>query len=89
MEQLFFEPGEKLKTLALVFLCLGSLVSISVTIVCFFNGEILKGVLLLVLGPIVSWVISLPIYGFGTLIARITSMERISRYGHASNQYKK
>ena len=89
MEKLFFEPGEKLKLLAIVIFILASLISVGVSLAFFLTGKILFGVFFLTGGPIASWVISLPVYGFGSLIARITNMERMTRYSRSSEQYKK
>ena len=89
MHNLFREPGEKLKTLAVIFLCAGGLISVCVAIIFFFDGKLLWGALFLAAGPILSWALSLPVYGFGVLIERITRMERLARYGHSNGSYQK
>jgi len=73
---MFDNVGGKIKSLAKVFCWLGIFVSIIVGIAMIlismnsYNGEIfsLIGVVIIILGSILSWIGSLLIYGFGELV---------------------
>ena len=44
------------------------------------------GILLVILGPVFSWLASVPIYGFGELIDKATAIEHNTRGGAPINQ---
>ena len=62
--------GDKIKNLAQVLFVLGAIVDISLGIILMGTDEdlIIFGLLLILLGPVVTWVSSWLLYGFGQLI---------------------
>jgi len=76
-DRLFSNIGEKIKSLAVVSFIVGAISCIIGGIVVFalvdpnmYNSSplILEGILLIVLGPILSWIGSWVLYGFGELV---------------------
>lgn len=65
---MFSNIGEKIKTLAEVICIIGIVVSIIAAIVMFSNSEIGLGFLLLILAPLLFWISSFALYGFGEII---------------------
>lgn len=65
---MFSNIGEKIKTLAEVICIIGIVASIIAAIVMFSNSEIGLGFLLLILAPILFWISSFTLYGFGEII---------------------
>lgn len=65
---MFSNIGEKIKTLAEVICIIGIVTSIIAAIVMFSNSEIGLGFLLLILAPILFWISSFTLYGFGEII---------------------
>ena len=65
---MFSNIGEKIKTLAEVICIIGIVVSIIAAIVMFSNSEIGLGFLLLILAPLLFWISSFTLYGFGEII---------------------
>lgn len=65
---MFDNIGGKLKILAwVVFIC-GAVCSIISGIVLLVNAITLSGFIFLIVGPLICWVVSFPLYGFGVLI---------------------
>lgn len=73
----------KIKVLAKVFCWLGIIASIVGAIVYFIYGAAISGVVLLIFGPISSWIGSLVPYGFGEIIERVTSIDNKMRSGES------
>ena len=78
--------GKKIKGLAWATFIIGAAASVIVAIIFFSNASdvyleefksvyITTGVLWLLIGPIVSWVSSWMLYGFGELIDKVTDIE--------------
>lgn len=65
---MFSNIGEKIKTLAEVICIIGIVASIIAAIVMFSNSEIGLGFLLLILAPLLFWISSFTLYGFGEII---------------------
>lgn len=65
---MFSNIGEKIKTLAEVICIIGIVTSIIAAIVMFSNSEIGLGFLLLILAPLLFWISSFTLYGFGEII---------------------
>ena len=84
---MFDNISEKIKTAANVICWLGIIANIIAAIVMFVAadqteafGLIGLGIALLILGPILSWVFSLFIYGFGELIESNNTIENFCMY---------
>lgn len=70
--------GGKIKGLAKWVCIIGSIIMAISGIVCMGQGEdfIPVGILLLILGPVLCWISSWMLYGFGELIEKISNIER-------------
>ena len=82
---MFEDVGTKIKSLAKTFCCWGIILSIILAIVTFYLADeyyrveeiyYTLGVVLLVLGPLASWINSLILYGFGELIEKVCYIDR-------------
>lgn len=71
--------GNKIKTLAKVLFFIGAIASIIAGIVLLAVDMILLGLLLLLLVPILLWISSWTLYGFGELICTARDIERNTR----------
>lgn len=62
--------GNKLKTISVLFMVLGVLLSIvtGIILIVISNSFMLYGVIIIIIGPILSWIGSLVLYGFGQLV---------------------
>lgn len=82
--------GKKIKGLATGFFIVEALASVIGSIViladAYYDTEIVTGVLLLILGPVVAWVSSWLLYGFGELIDKASDIERNTRSGAAKSE---
>ena len=84
---MFSNVGGKIKKLAVILCILGIIGSVVYAIICFTNSSryqdlTLYGVLILVVGCLLSWISSFFVYGFGELIERTVSIdERLGRGG--------
>ncbi len=67
---MFYNIGDKIKTLAKVMCWIGSIASIIIGIVLIVMDEdlILVGILIAAVGALLSWISSFVLYGFGQLI---------------------
>ena len=65
---MFDRIGEKLKIVAVISLILDVIACIALAIVCFVNELVLAGILLLILGPVAFYILSLFILGFAKII---------------------
>lgn len=70
--------GGKIKGLTKWVCIIGSIIMAISGIVCMGQGEdfIPVGILLLILGPVLCWISSWILYGFGELIEKISNIER-------------
>ncbi len=75
--------SKKIKIYAKVFCWFGIIASIVGAIVCFVYGAAISGLVLLIFGPISSWLGSLIPYGFGEIIERVTSIDNKMRSGES------
>lgn len=73
---MFENVGEKIKGLANVICVIGIIISLIGCYYFFVNLEYFMGFICMIIGPIISWVISLFIYGFGELIDRATEISK-------------
>ena len=74
--------GEKIKVLAAVVFVLTIIGAAGNMLVTFDSGSDemeIVGIVLFVLSPLIGWVASLPLYGFGELIVKATAIERNTR----------
>ena len=84
---MFSNIGGKIKKLAIILCILGMIGSVIYGIVCFANSNryenlTLYGILILVGGCLVSWIISFFVYGYGELIERAASIDnRLAKGG--------
>lgn len=73
---MFNRIGEKLKGLATILCIIGIIISIIVGGTMASNEYLVgKGVLIMIVGSLFSWVSSFFIYGFGELIEKVSSIE--------------
>ncbi|HRX14067.1 MAG TPA: hypothetical protein P5087_03525 [Eubacteriales bacterium] len=79
---MFENIGGKIKTLAIIICWVGIVVSviaaiviISLSIVNHITRDIYLGVGILIAGPLVSWIGSFFVYGFGELIEKVSNIE--------------
>lgn len=81
--------GEKIKTLAKVLCWIGIILSVSTGILSLFGGIdyfLSFGFILLFLGPLLSWIGSFLLYGFGELIAKTTRIAEILEQRYAAEE---
>ena len=83
---MFNNIGGKIKKLAIILCILGMIGSIVYAIICFttssrYQDLTLIGVLILVLGCLMSWISSFFVYGFGELIERTVSIDEQLAHG--------
>ena len=73
--------GKKIKGLAkAIFIAQGSSMAITgIVLMCIDEDLILYGILTLILGPILAWIFSWLLYGFGELIDKVSDIERNTR----------
>ena len=64
--------SEKIKSMAKIFCSLGIIVSIFCAVLLFMEGP--QGLIVLIVGPMFSWLGSLIMYGFGELIEKVTEI---------------
>lgn len=77
---MFENIGRKIKGLTKIICWVGIIASIVAAIAMMSMGEdvlLVIGIIMLVVGPIMSWVSSFIMYGFGELVDRATSVEQI------------
>ncbi|MBQ8405647.1 MAG: hypothetical protein IJX09_03245 [Clostridia bacterium] len=65
---LFNNAGKKLKTISYILVILGIIVSIIAGIGICFATSTAMGIIVIIAGPLLFWVISLPLYGFGIIV---------------------
>ena len=74
-EKMYANIGEKIKTLAMGVFLIGSLVSVFAGISLLITTEKTIFLLMLICGPIFSWISSWLIYGFGEIINTLKQIE--------------
>ena len=79
--------GEKIKGLAKVIFILGAVLSFIAGFILILSYLILifAGLLICILGPIFSWILSCVLYGFGELIDKACDIERNTRKEKTQN----
>lgn len=90
MEKLYKNIGMKIKTFAFVSFIVEAIASVIAGIVCFFIDEdiFLVGLCLVLLGPIVAFVGSWLLYGFGEIIDKLCDIEQNTRGGTSRTKIK-
>lgn len=79
---MFDNIGDKIKKLAKVETVIGIGISIIMGFLLLVNGSIhsiFTGILVMILGVLISWVSSFALYGFGELIEKVSQMDRCMR----------
>lgn len=72
---MFDKIGEKLKAVATVVCFIGIIGFIALGCILISQEQAVIGVVIMVLGSVLSWVASLGMYGFGELIEKVVSIE--------------
>ena len=80
---MFNNPGKKIKGLAKLSFVIGLVVSVALAIVMFAIAEdsyveapfIIAGLLCIIVGPFLSWLSSIAVYGFGELVENSTQIK--------------
>lgn len=83
---MYDEIGGKIKTLAKVIAWVGIIVSVVVGIVTISTGV---GILVLVLGPLFSWLSTLVLYGFGQLVENTDILVHQNMFYQPNSPYYK
>ncbi len=75
---MFNDIGKKIKLLAEMICIVGIIFSIIVGLVnaSLYNEKIIFSVVMWLIGPLLSWIGSFTLYGFGELIDKVTSIEK-------------
>ena len=71
----FENIGGKIKTLAVVLTILGVVASIMICVFLLFRNFLI-GILIAIIGSLVSWISSFFMYGFGELIEKTTEVAK-------------
>ena len=82
---MFDYVGVKMMTLAKVCAWIGIGASILCALIVMDEGELLMGVIIVVLGSLISWVSSLVLYGFGQLIDDVSVLKQKSLENNDKN----
>ncbi len=87
---MFNNIGRKIKMLAEVLCWIGITVSVLAAVLLFVSGvtednphAVLFGLLLVVLGPLLSWIGSFLLYGFGELVTKTSRIAALLEAGSA------
>ena len=90
---MFNNIGQKIKTLAEVLCWIGITVSVLAAALLFVSGvtegnphAVLFGLLLVVLGPLLSWIGSFLLYGFGELVTKTSRIAEILEQRYAADE---
>lgn len=86
LSKLYSNIGNKIKTCAKIFALLSAAICISLGIICIFESRISIGLLILILGPILSWVSSFILYGFGQLIENSDKLVELTQKQEKENE---
>ena len=65
---MFNNIGGKIKGLAIIIFAIGLIISFSVGFVLIKNGNSSRGILVIILGSLISWISVFTLYGFGQLV---------------------
>lgn len=97
-ENMFENIGGKIETLAKVLCWVGIILSVLIAMILFIEAKegsyktedlyMNLGCIYLIFGPLVSWVSSFFIYGFGELIERTTEISLNTRHLRQASEYK-
>lgn len=86
---MFNNIGRKIKMLAEVLCWIGIILSVSIGILSLFGGIVYFlsfGFILLFLGPLLSWIGSFLLYGFGELVVKTTRIAEILEQRYAADE---
>ena len=75
----FSNIGKKIKTLAKVIFVILLIALPILGIVSIVDGDVLYGCIMLILGPVIAWIASWFLYGFGELIDKVSDIEYNTR----------
>ena len=80
--------GEKIKGLAIAFFIVEAIAAViaGIALMAIDEDLILFGALTLIVGPVVAWVSSWLLYGFGELIDKTCDIERNTRGGERKSE---
>ena len=84
---MFDNIGSKIKSLAMILFILGVIASFVFAIYFFLIEEGILGVCYLFLGPIVSYLSVLLLYGFGEIITKLTEIEKNTGANYKSQEH--
>jgi len=75
----FNNIGKKIKSLATFVCILGVVLSITIGLgqMIVDDETFVSGLFVLLVGPVISWLSTLILYGFGELIVKVTNIERV------------
>ena len=82
---MFDNIGSKIKSWAKIVCWVGIVISV-ITSLTFMENAAFLGLMLLTIGPLVSWVASLFLYGFGELIEKTTEIAENTRCSNTKNE---
>ena len=86
---MFDNIGSKIKILAQVICWVGIIITVIIGVFLMLEGF---GILLIIIGPLFSWIGSFCLYGFGELIEKTAEIAENTRCGNtinSSNNYQK
>lgn len=88
MERLYYNIGQKLKKIAIISAIILSVACVigGIALLAEFGGDLwFIAVPLIIAGPFLSWIISLPLYAFGEIVDRLVQIEENTRYSKVNN----
>lgn len=77
--------SNKIKGLANAIFIIEAILSFVLGIILLSNEELLYGFLTLAIGPLIAWISSWVLYGFGELIEKVSAIEQNTRNLDKSN----
>lgn len=90
---MYDDIGSKIKGLAQVVFGLGAIISVLSGLMLATSGgtdgSVVAGILSMILGPVLSWLGSLCLYGFGELIEKVSEIARNTGSGIKAMEQKK
>ena len=84
---MFNNIGGKIKALAIIIFVIGLIISFSVGFVLIKNGDSSRGILVIILGSLISWISVFTLYGFGQLVENSDKLVENSFYQNSNNEY--
>ncbi len=85
---MFNNPGSKIKILAKVLYIIEAISAVitGVSLITIDEDMALIGLLVMVAGPVVAWVLSLLLYGFGEAIEKLRDIEKNTTVGERKSE---